>query len=205
MKDFKDVRLAIIYYSATGINHKLAQTAEKAATEAGAKVRFLRLEETAPKEAISQNKDWEKHHNATKDVPTASLKDLEWADAIMYSVPTRYGNMPSQMASFIDTTGRLWSKGKLANKVVSAMTNAGNPHGVQETTLLSIYKTMHHWGAIVVAPGYTDKILFEAGGNPYGISVSDGVDNVTDSVQKAIAHQTERTLQVALWVKKGSE
>lgn len=205
MKHSKDIKLAIIYYSATGTNHKLAQTAEKAAKDTGATVRFLRLEETAPKEAIAQNKDWEKHHKATKDVPTASLKDLEWADAIIFSVPTRYGNMPSQMASFVDTTGGLWSKGKLANKVVSAMTSAANSHGGQETTLLSIYKSMFHWGAIVAAPGYTDKILFEAGGNPYGISVSDGADNVNEAVKKAIAHQTERTLQIASWVKKGSE
>jgi len=203
METLKDIKLAIIYYSATGTNHKLAKTAEEAAKEAGADVVLLRFEETAPKEAIAQNKDWEKHHNATKDIPTASLKDLEWADAVIFSVPTRYGNMPSQMASFVDTTGGLWSEGKLANKVVSAMTSAGNPHGGQETTLLSIYKTMHHWGAIVVAPGYTDKILFEAGGNPYGTSVSDGVDNVNKAVQKAIAHQTKRTLQVASWMKNG--
>ncbi|MEX2349294.1 MAG: NAD(P)H:quinone oxidoreductase [Flavobacteriaceae bacterium] len=201
----KDVKLAIIYYSATGTNYKLAQTAEKAAKETGATVKLLRVAETAPREAISQNEKWEKHHNATKDIPTASLDDLEWADAIIFSVPTRYGNMPSQLGSFIDTTGGLWANGKLANKVVSAMTSAANPHGGQETTLLSLYKSMCHWGAIVAAPGYTDKIQFEAGGNPYGISVADGPENVTDTVQKAITHQTQRTLQVASWVKKGSQ
>lgn len=199
----KDIRLAIIYYSSTGTNHKLAQTAQKAAKETGAVVKLLRVAETAPQEAISQNEKWEKHHNETKDIPTASLDDLEWADAIIFSVPTRYGNMPSQLGSFIDTTGGLWMKGKLANKVVSAMTSAANIHGGQETTLLSIYKSMCHWGAIVAAPGYTDAIQFEAAGNPYGISVSDGPENVTDTVQKAIAYQTRRTLQVASWVKKG--
>jgi NAD(P)H dehydrogenase (quinone) len=201
----KDVKLAIIYYSSTGTNYKLAQTAENAAQEAGADVKLLRVAETAPKEAISQNEKWEKHHKATKDITTASLDDLEWADAIIFSVPTRYGNMPSQLGSFIDTTGGLWADGKLANKVVSAMTSAANIHGGQETTLLSIYKSMCHWGAIVAAPGYTDKILFEAAGNPYGISVSEGPENVTDAVQKAIAHQTRRTLLVASWVKKGMQ
>ncbi len=199
----KDVKLAIIYYSSTGTNHKLAQTAEKAAKESGTEVKLLRVAETAPKEAISQNEKWEKHHKATQNIPTVSLDDLEWADAIIFSVPTRYGNMPSQLGSFIDTTGGLWSKGKLANKVVSAMTSAANQHGGQETTLLSIYKSMCHWGAIIAAPGYTDKIQFEAAGNPYGVSVSNGPENVTDTIQKAIAHQTKRTLQVASWVKKG--
>lgn len=199
----KDVKLAIIYYSSTGTNYKLAQTAEKAAKKNGATVKLLRVAETAPKEAITQNEKWEKHYNATKNIPTVSLDDLEWADAIIFSVPSRYGNMPSQLGSFIDTTGGLWANGKLANKVVSAMTSAANPHGGQETTLLSIYKTMCHWGAIVAAPGYTDKIQFEAAGNPYGVSVSDGPENVTETIQKAVAYQTKRTLQIASSVKNG--
>ena len=49
----------------------------------------------------------------------------------------------------LDTTGGLWFNGKLVNKVVSAMTSAQNPHGGQEQTILSLYTTMYHWGAIV--------------------------------------------------------
>lgn len=51
-------------------------------------------------------------------------EDLEWADAIIFSVPTRFGNMPGRMKNFLDTTGGLWAKGKLANKAVSAMSSA---------------------------------------------------------------------------------
>src|SRR5690606_25161605 len=106
----KNVKLAIIYYSATGTNHQLARLAEKAAKEAGAaEVKFLKIEETAPKEAIAENKDWQAHHEATQDVQKVSLDDLEWADAIIFSVPTRYGNLPSQFQSFLDTTGGLWA------------------------------------------------------------------------------------------------
>ncbi|MEP6262900.1 MAG: NAD(P)H:quinone oxidoreductase [Gillisia sp.] len=201
----KNVKLAVIYYSSTGTNYQLAQWAAQAGKDAGAgEVKILKIAETAPKEAIDQNQDWKAHLEATKDVPEVSLEDLEWADAIIFSAPTRYGNLPSQVAAFFDTTGGLWSSGKLANKVVSGMTSAQNRHGGQETTLLSLYKTMHHWGAIVVSPGYTDEVLFDAGGNPYGVSVSAGQDNLTGKIQKAVAHQTERTLQVAGWVKTGS-
>jgi NAD(P)H dehydrogenase (quinone) len=199
-----DLKLAIIYYSSTGTNHQMAKWAEEAGRQAGAsEVRLRRLQEIAPKEAIQQNEDWEKHLEATKNITTASLDDLEWADAIVFSIPTRYGNFPSQLGAFIDTTGGLWSKGKLANKVVSGMTSAQNIHGGQETTLLSLYKTMHHWGAIVVAPGYTDEVLSKAGGNPYGVSVSAGKDNLTDDVKKAIHHQVKRTVSIANWIKKG--
>lgn len=201
----KNVKLAVIYYSSTGTNYQLAQWAAQAGKDAGAnEVKILRFAETAPKEAIEQNQDWKAHLEATKDVPEVSLEDLEWADAIIFSAPTRYGNLPSQVAAFFDTTGTLWSSGKLANKVVSGMTSAQTHHGGQETTLLALYKTMHHWGAIVVSPAYTDEVLFDAGGNPYGVSVSAGQDNLTGKIQKAVAHQTKRTLEVAGWVKTGS-
>lgn len=201
----KDVKLAVIYYSATGTNYQLAQWAAEAAKKVGAaEARILKIKELAPQEAINANEDWKKHHEATKDVPEVSLDDLENADAVIFCIPTRYGNMPSQVQQFIDTTGGLWFSGKLANKVVSGMTSASNDHGGQETTLLSLYKTMHHWGAIIAAPGYTDETLFEAGGNPYGVSVTAG-NKIGENTKKAIAHQTKRTLEIAGWVKKGRE
>lgn len=201
-----DVKLAIIYYSSTGTNYKLAKAAEEAAKETGAEVKLVKVPELAPEEAINGNPAWKAHMEETKDVPTASLDDLVWADAYIFSVPTRYGTVPSQMKQFLDTTGGLWSEGKLANKVVSAMTSASNPHGGQEQTILNLYTTMFHWGAIVAAPGYTDDSIFAAGGNPYGTSVTaDQEGNWKEDVTAAVKHQAKRTIQVANAVKKGMQ
>ncbi|MCL6454996.1 MAG: NAD(P)H:quinone oxidoreductase [Alicyclobacillus sp.] len=199
-----DVKLAVIYYSSTGTNHKMANVAAEAAREAGAEVRVLKVPELAPEEAIASNAGWKAHYEATRDVPTASAADLEWADAIIFSVPTRFGNVPSQMKQFLDTMGGLWAQGKTVNKVVSAMSSAQNPHGGQEATILSLYTSMYHWGAIVVAPGYTDQTLFAAGGNPYGTSVT-AVEGGTidDAAAAAISHQARRVVTVAQWVKAG--
>ena len=200
----KELKLAIIYYSSTGTNYQLSRWAEEAAKTNGvAEVRFRKVKELAPEQAIAANEDWKKHIEATKDVQEASMDDLEWADAYIFSAPTRYGNLPSQMTQFLDTTGGLWFNGKLANKVVSGMTSASNVHGGQESTLLSLYKTMHHWGAIVAAPGYTDEAIFAAGGNPYGVSVTAGKDELNQKAKAAVAHQVKRTLQIAQWVKAG--
>lgn len=197
-----DVKLAVIYYSSTGTNYQLSQWAAEGAKAAGADVKLLKVPELAPQEAIDANPDWKAHVQATKDVPTVSLSDLEWADAIIFSVPTRYGNIPSQMKQFLDTTGGLWFQGKLANKVVSAMSSASNPHGGQESTILGLYTTMFHWGAIIAAPGYTDPALFAAGGNPYGTSVTAGGE-LKDESRQAVLHQARRTVMVAQWVKQG--
>lgn len=199
-----NVKLAIIYYSSTGTNYKMAKWAEEAAKEAGADVKVLKVPELAPQEAIDSNPAWKAHVEATKDVPTVTLDDLEWADAIIFSVPTRFGNIPSQLKQFLDTTGGLWFQGKLANKVVSAMTSAQNAHGGQEQTILQLYTTMYHWGAIVAAPGYTDPAIFAGGGNPYGTSVTvDQNGNIQEDAEAAVKHQARRTVQVAGWVKKG--
>jgi NAD(P)H dehydrogenase (quinone) len=162
--------------------------------------------ELAPEEAIASNPGWKAHHEATRDVPTATADDIAWADAIIFSTPTRFGNVASQMKQFLDTLGGLWAQGKTVNKVVSAMTSAQNPHGGQEATILSLYTTMYHWGAIVVAPGYTDQALFAAGGNPYGTSATATEDgSVPQNTITAVKIQAKRVVSVAQWIKAGQK
>jgi NAD(P)H dehydrogenase (quinone) len=199
------IKAAIIYYSSTGANYQLAQWASEGALSLGSEVRIRKTAELAPQEAIETNPAWKKHYHESAHIETATIDDLEWADVIIFSCPTRYGNVPAQVKQFLDSTGPLWSKGLLANKVVTAMSSAMNVHGGQEATILSLYTTMYHWGAIVVAPGYTDPVIFKTGGNPYGTSARvDSNGTITDDVREAVLHQTKRAITVALWLKKGS-
>jgi NAD(P)H dehydrogenase (quinone) len=195
------LKLAVMYYSSTGANYQMSKWAAEAAENAGAEVRRLIFKETAPKEAIEANDAWKKfRENEAKNETEATLEDLEWAECLIFSIPTRYGNLPSQVQSFFDTTGGLWSKGKLADKVVTGITSAMNPHGGQETTLQSLYKTMIHWGCIIVPPGYTDDAVYGAGGNPSGTSASvDQNGNIKDEekIKAAIQHQVRRTVAFA--------
>lgn len=198
------IKLAIIYYSSTGINTQLAKWAKEAGEDAGAEVRLLKVEELAPDEVVEKNPSWKANALNTKDIPIAKSEDLAWADAYIFSTPTRFGTMCSQMKQFIDMQGGVWSEGKLTNKVVSAMTSAKNSHGGQEATILSLYTTMMHWGAIIVTPAFTDSSIGIAGGNPYGTSVTQGKDGkMVEDVEKAVKHQARRTIEVAEWIKKG--
>src|SRR5690606_15796118 len=172
MENMSNVKLAVVFYSMGGTNYQLAKWAKEGAEAAGAEVRLLKVEELAPDSVVQGNEAWKATVEATKDVPVATSDDLEWADAIIFSTPTRFGNMASQMKQFLDLQGGLWATGKTVNKVVSAMTSAQNPHGGQEATILALYTSMMHWGAIIVPPGYTDTLLMAAGGNPYGTSVT---------------------------------
>ncbi|MER7415767.1 NAD(P)H:quinone oxidoreductase [Micromonospora peucetia] len=162
-------KVAVIYYSATGITYQMAQAACESAGDAGAEVRLRKVHELAPDEAIRSNSGWHAHHMETQDVPEAELDDLSWADVVIFGTPTRYGVMAAQLKQFMDTTGPLWSQGMLVNKVYSAFCSTATSHGGQEATLLSMFNVFYHWGGVVVTPGYTDPSQFVAG-NPYGAS-----------------------------------
>lgn len=196
------VKLAVIFYTVGGTNYQMAKWAKEGAEAAGAEVKLFKVEELAPQAVIDGNEVWKASREATKDIPVATSEDLEWADSIIFSTPTRFGNMASQMKQFLDIQGGIWAEGKTINKVVSAMTSAQNPHGGQEATILGLYTSMMHWGAIIVPTGYTDPVLFDAGGNPYGTSVTVGQDGkMVEDVEDAVKHQAKRTVEVAKKIK----
>lgn len=188
-------KIAVLFYSTYGTNHAMAEAAAAAAKAAGAEVRLLRVPETAPEAVVSGQDAWKAQAEKHAHLPVATPDDMVWADGYIISCPTRFGQAPSQMRAFIDTLGGPWSQGKLANKPVTAMTSAANPHGGQEATLLGLYTTFMHWGAVIVAPGYTDQRFSDAGGNPYGTSVTQG--KFDETKQKAVAAQAERLVQFA--------
>jgi len=163
------VKVAIIYYSATGTTYRLARAVEEGATEAGADARLRKVRELAPEEAIASNQGWAAHRLESQHVVEASLDNLAWADALIFGTPTRYGLPTAQLKQYLDTTGPLWAKGALVNRIYSAFTGSGTAHGGQETTIINVNTTFYHWGAIIIGPGYADPIQFKVG-NPYGAS-----------------------------------
>ncbi len=193
------VKVAIVYYSSTGTQHAMYQLLEQASVPAGAEVLRRHIAEIAPAEAIAANPEWAAHVEAIKDEPTATADDLVWGDVVLLGSPTRYGNVTSQFQQLIDTTGPAWSQGQLADKVYSAFTSSQTLHGGQESTLLSIYRQVAHWGGIIVPPGYTDPVKF-VDGNPYGVSHATGGDNdipLGTPQLDALDHLAERAISVA--------
>ncbi|WP_067504759.1 NAD(P)H:quinone oxidoreductase [Actinoplanes sp. TFC3] len=194
-----NVKLAIIYYSSTGTIHGMAERLQQAGEKAGAEVRLRQVAELAPREAIASNAAWSQHFDRTKDEPKATADDVVWADAVLFGSPTRYGNIASQLKQFLDTLGPQWAQGQLANKAYAGFTASQTAHGGQESTLLALYNTIHHFGGIVVAPGYTDPLKF-ADGNPYGVSHVTGAANdapLTDAEYAALDHMATRIVTIA--------
>ena len=164
-------RVLVVYYSATGSVHRLAEAVAAGAGSAGADVRLRRVAELAPAEAIASNPAWAAHREETDAaVEVATLDDLEWADGYAFGTPTRYGAPAAQLKQFVDSAGGLWQEGKLADKPVTVFVSSAEQHGGQESTILSLNNVFYHWGSVIIPLGYTDDVVYEAGGNPYGTS-----------------------------------
>ncbi len=139
-------RIAVIYYSATGHVHRLAEPVAEGAADAGADVRLRRVAELAAEEVIRRQDAWPEHYEATVGVvEEAMLEDLEWAHGFALGSPTRYGLPAAQLKEFIDQTGPLWVEGRLSNQVATSFTSSPNAHGGQESTLLALNNIFYHW------------------------------------------------------------
>jgi len=185
-------KVAVIYYSATGNVHALAEAVADGAVEAGAQVRLRRVADLAPAEAIDSNPAWRVHADATAGIDVATVDDVRWADALAFGTPARFGNVSAPLKQFLESTAPLWAAGELANKVATGFASAGNLHGGNESTLLALYNSMHHWGAVIVPPGYTDPLVYAAGGNPYGTAHASRGGPPGDDVLAAARYQGRR-------------
>jgi NAD(P)H dehydrogenase (quinone) len=192
-------KLAVIYYSATGHGTTMARRVAASAEAAGAEVRVRPVAETRDPASFAHNPAWTANYEATKDLPRPTGDDIVWADAVIFGSPTRFGSVASQLRDFLDSLGGLWSQGELADKVYAGFTSTNTAHGGQETTLLTLYVTLMHFGGIIVPPGYTDPLKF-VDGNPYGASLTAGHDNISeldDATNNALDHLATRVVAVA--------
>ena len=170
-------KILVLYYSAYGHVEKMAAAvAEGARAVPGTQVTIKRVPELVPEDVAKKA-----GLKVDQPAPIAKPDELADYDAIIFGIPTRFGNMCAQMRNFLDQTGGLWMKGALIGKVGSVFTSTATQHGGQESTILSSHVTLLHQGMIIVGLPYAfqgqmrlDEIT---GGSPYGastISASDG-------------------------------
>jgi NAD(P)H dehydrogenase (quinone) len=139
----------------------------------GAEVELRRVPETLPEDALEKMGALEAQKEFA-DIPVCTPQDLVSADAVIFGTPTRFGNMSGQMRQFLDSTGGLWAKGLLVDKIGSVFVSTATQHGGQESTILSFHITLLHHGMVVVGLPYTfqaqSRVDEVTGGTPYGAS-----------------------------------
>ena len=201
------VRVAVIYYSATGNVRCMARAVAEGAEGEGAEVRLRHVAELSEELRISADQYWGRHRSDVDEEPVAQIGDLEWADGLAFGTPTRFGNVAAQLKVFLDLAGELWQEGKLIDKVATSFTSSQTDHGGQESTILALNNTLYHWGAIVLPLGYTVREVFNGGGNPYGASFTSGhsVDGPDEQTRLVARAQGARLARVAQAIRAARE
>jgi NAD(P)H dehydrogenase (quinone) len=168
-------KVLVLYYSSYGHIETMAGAVAEGAREAGATVDIKRVPELVSPEVAKAS-----HFKTDQAAPVAQVSDLAEYDAIIFGVPTRFGNMAAQMKNFLDQTGGLWAQGKLVGKVGSVFASTATQHGGQESTILSTHTVLLHHGMVIVGLPYAwqgQTIVSEiTGGSPYGASTIAGGD-----------------------------
>ena len=192
-------KVLVLYYSAYGHIEAMANAVAEGARQAGADVDIKRVPELVPEEIARKS-----HYKLDQAAPIATVGDLAAYDAIVVGAGTRFGRLPSQMASFLDQAGGLWARGALNGKVGGAFTSTGTQHGGQEMTLFSIITNLLHFGMVIVGLDYghvgqttLDEIT---GGAPYGattIAGGDGSRRVTANELEGARYQGRKIAETA--------
>ena len=169
-------KVLVLYYSSYGHIETMAQAVAEGARSTGAQVDVKRVPELVP-EAVAKAA----HFKLDQPAPVASVDELPNYDAIIFGVPTRFGNMAAQMKNFLDQTGGLWARGALVGKVASVFASTATQHGGQESTILSTHTVLLHHGMVIVGLPYAwsgqTTVAEITGGSPYGattIAAGDG-------------------------------
>ena len=195
--------LLIAFYSRNGSTEALAQAIAEGARTEGAEVRLRRARDLVGPEVMAKAPGWAEaaaRMDAAYEAPTEA--DAEWADAIAFGTPTRFGAVSTELKAYIDGLGGLWFQGKLVGKAGAGFTSTSGTHGGNESTIISLYTPMAHLGLIIVPLGYADPALFRAG-TPYGASTVSGQANnppTADDLEVA-RFQGRRVTQVAAALK----
>ena len=197
------MKVSVIFYSTYGHMYQMAQAAIEGAMRAGAETRLLQVPEVIPEETMKQIGAWEDRQQF-KDVPVASPDDLRWPDAVVFGVPTRYGNMSGQFRNFFDQAGQVWMEGATVGKVATVMSSSNTQHGGQETTILTTQITLQHLGYVIVGlpysypgQGYSEGI---SGVTPYGASTVAGPDGSRKPIENELEgarFQAEHAARIA--------
>ena len=189
-------RILVLYHSMYGhIETMATAVAEGAGSVEDTEVIIKRVPETMPEEAFKNAGG-----KTDQSAPVASPMELAEYDAIIFGVPTRFGNMSGQMRNFLDQTGGLWAKGALAGKVGSVFAATGTGGG-QEMTITSAWTTLAHHGMVIVPLGYTTEEQFDistvSGGTPYGATTLAGGDGSRQPDQRELTIARHQGKQVA--------
>lgn len=133
-------KIAIVYFSAQGHTHALAEAvAEGAQRVDGTTVNLIRLVGEDIKDGRWSNSD--------------AIAKLNAADAIIFGTPTYMGGYSAQMKAFIDGCGGIWYQQLWKDKIAAGFTHSQGLSGDKLNTLTGLYINAMQHSMLWIGPG----------------------------------------------------
>ena len=155
--------LAIAYHSGFGHTAMLADAVAAGASEAGADVTVIAVDQMA-------DADWDM---------------LDAADGIVFGTATYMGNVSAAFQSFAEQTGRRCLNGTWRDKVAAGFTNSGAKSGDKLNTLVSlaVFAAQHHmhWVNLGLGAGWNSSTGSENDLNRLGFWLGAGAQTDVDA------------------------
>ncbi|MFH0753127.1 MAG: NAD(P)H-dependent oxidoreductase [Candidatus Omnitrophota bacterium] len=141
-------KAVIVFHSVCGNDYLMALKFREALLSSGFETGLYRVADAAWVEKPDLSEVARNNVRAMRGLPEATPGVLETADVIVLGSPTYFGNVSAPMKAFMDATGGLWIKGKLAGKKCAVFSSAGNPEGggalcLQALQTYALYMGMH--------------------------------------------------------------
>jgi NAD(P)H dehydrogenase (quinone) len=181
-------RLALIYYSGTGMTHQLAM-----AIKQGAGVRGQ--VEVATHRIVGSEIELGRFKS------DACLELVDSADAVVFGSPTYMGGPAAQFKAFADASSDRWDKQRWAGKVAAGFTTGSCPSGDQLVTLqyFTILAAQHGmvWIGLDIPGGY-DKQGRNRSGSQLGICAQSEGSNLHESDLRTAEYLGLRVAELAV-------
>lgn len=133
--------VAIVYFSAQGHTHQLAESvAAGAKGVAGTTVELIRLVAEDMKDGRWKN--------------DAAVAKLTAADAIVFGTPTYMGGYSAQMKAFIDGCAGIWFQQLWKDKIAAGFTHSQGLSGDKLNTLTGLYVNAMQHGMVWIGLGH---------------------------------------------------
>jgi len=194
------------YFEFLLLVYTLAKEIQRGLVAQGADVKIFQVAETLPEEVLTKM-----YAPPKQDVPIITVDDLKNADGILWGIPTRFGTMPAQIKTFLDSTGGLWQSGALAGKLTGVFFSTAAQHGGQETTALSTITYFSHHGMPFIPLGFAHANMFDnsevIGSSPYGsgtVANGDGSRQPSEKELAIVYTQGENFAKIVKTMKQGA-
>lgn len=172
-------KIAIIIHTTYGHIATMAESVKKGVEASGAECTIFQVAKPNQKDKLLPVILANMGAPPIPEYPVIVAAQMVEFDGFLFGLSSRFGIMPTEIKTFMDSTGRIWHNGSLVGKPGGCFFSTGSQGGGQETVGLTTITFFAYMGMPFVPMGYIDPKALNMdeihGASPYGCGTFAGV------------------------------